>query len=187
MATRFVQPPARRSCTRARAHIRPAPSRTPPTAQVHATVRDPANAAKVAHLTGLDGAAERLKLFGADLLRAGSFDEALAGCAACVHTASPFFNQSDDPENELLRPAEDGTLNVMRSCARNGVKVVALTSSMAAVFVVPPGSSLPPKLADTWSDVEFMRSVGLHCAYPRGYRHEVWGVSAASQPAPVPV
>lgn len=37
------------------------------------------------------GAAERLQLFQADLMAPGSFDDAVAGCDAVVHCASPFM------------------------------------------------------------------------------------------------
>ena len=59
---------------------------------VDATVRDPANGDKVRHLTELEKAeGAELKLFAADLLVPGSFDEAMQGCELVMHTASPFF------------------------------------------------------------------------------------------------
>ena len=56
---------------------------------VHGTVRSLENREKVAHLEALPFAATRLKLFEADLLVDGSFDAAVAGCDAVLHTASP--------------------------------------------------------------------------------------------------
>ena len=98
---------------------------------VHATVR---SAEKAAFLLKLPGADERLKIFpGVDLLVDGAFDEAMAGCVACMHTASPFFSSHD--EAALLPPAIEGTRNVLRSCAKHGIKKVVLTSSTAAVYV----------------------------------------------------
>ncbi len=41
-------------------------------------------------LKALPGAAQRLRLFRADLLEPGSFDAAVAGCDHVLHTASPF-------------------------------------------------------------------------------------------------
>lgn len=52
--------------------------------------RDPTNEALVGPLKALPGAAQRLRLFRADLMEAGSFDEAVAGCDYVLHTASPF-------------------------------------------------------------------------------------------------
>lgn len=58
---------------------------------VHATCRDPRNRKAVGHLLSLPGAQEQLQLFAADLLRPGSFDEAVAGCTYVIHTASPYM------------------------------------------------------------------------------------------------
>ena len=104
---------------------------------VHATVRDPANAEKVGHLTSLEKTAgAELKLFAADLLDPGSFDEAMQGCELVMHTASPFFiSKPKNPEEELLRPAREGTRNVLESAGRiSTVKRVVLTSSVVAIY-----------------------------------------------------
>jgi nucleoside-diphosphate-sugar epimerase len=104
---------------------------------VHATVRDPANAEKVGHLTAIAEAAEaELKLFKADLLVPGSFDEPMQGCELVIHTASPFFiSRIKDPEEELIRPAREGTRNVLETANRiPTVKRVVLTSSVAAIY-----------------------------------------------------
>lgn len=44
---------------------------------------------KTEHLLALDGANERLKLFKGNLLEEGSFEQAIEGCDAVFHTASP--------------------------------------------------------------------------------------------------
>lgn len=102
---------------------------------VHGTVRSLVDPKKTDHLRALPGAAERLRLFEADLLRDGSFDEAIRGCRVVFHTASPFFMTNiTDPEEQLLKPAVQGTLNVLRAATAVGdVERVVLTSSMAAV------------------------------------------------------
>ncbi len=50
--------------------------------------------------------------------------------------ASPFITSNiKDPETELVKPARDGTLNVLESCARTAsVRHVVVTSSVAAVY-----------------------------------------------------
>ncbi|KAF7833716.1 cinnamoyl-CoA reductase 1-like [Senna tora] len=98
---------------------------------VKATVRDPNDPKKVEHLVKLEGAKERLKLMKADLLQEGSFDSAIEDCEGVFHTASPCINNS---KSELIDPAVNGTLNVLKSCAKSScVRRVVLTSSMAAV------------------------------------------------------
>lgn len=82
----------------------------------------------------LDGAKDRLKLFKANLLEEGSFDAEIAGCEGVFHTASPFFLETSNPQEDLIDPAVKGTLNVLRSCAKTpSVKRVILTSSEAAI------------------------------------------------------
>lgn len=92
---------------------------------VRATARDPA---KAAHLSGI------ADLVAADLACDDGWARAVDGCTYVMHVASPF--PLDDPadEQELIRPAVDGTLRVLRASAASGtVKRVVVTSSLAAV------------------------------------------------------
>ncbi|XP_071920538.1 tetraketide alpha-pyrone reductase 1-like isoform X2 [Coffea arabica] len=103
--------------------------------RVTGTVRDPENAKKVAHLWRLEGAKERLVLVKGDLMEEGSFDDAIMGCEGVFHTASPVLGRpASDPKAEILKPAVEGTLNVLRSCKKNPfLKRVVLTSSSSTV------------------------------------------------------
>ncbi|KAJ4819160.1 Phenylacetaldehyde reductase [Rhynchospora pubera] len=101
---------------------------------VRATVRDLSNSKKTDHLRALDGATERLHLFKADLLEEGSFDTAIEGCHGVFHTASPCQSTAADPKAELIDPAVNGTLNVLRSCSKYpSIKRIVVTSSINAV------------------------------------------------------
>ena len=105
--------------------------------KVHAAVRDPSDQAKVEHLNSIAEESEAdLKLFKADLLKSASFDEAVANCELIIHTASPFsITNVKDPEEELIRPAKEGTVNVLESVNRSAsAKRVVLTSSVVAVY-----------------------------------------------------
>lgn len=105
--------------------------------KVRATVRNPRDAAKVGHLRKLGNEFPgKLELFQADLLQDASFDEAMKGCGIVFHTASPFIARNiSDPEKQLIRPALEGTRNVLSSVNRtSSVRKVVLTSSIAAVF-----------------------------------------------------
>ena len=67
-------------------------------ATVHAAVRDPQNANKVAHLKALAEAAPgTLTLFAGDLMEPGSYADAMAGCGIVFHTASPFSRKGTAP------------------------------------------------------------------------------------------
>lgn len=104
---------------------------------VHGTVRDPGKKKGMEHLTKLAEAHPgKLKLFKADLLAQGSYDAAMQGCELVMHTASPFVISGFTDANEaLVRPAVEGTRNVLESANRvASVKRVVLTSSVAATY-----------------------------------------------------
>jgi len=77
---------------------------------------------------------DRLVIEEADLLKAGSFDKAFSGCSYVVHVASPIVQATKDPINDLVKPAVEGTQNVLNSCEKSGtVRRVVVTSSVGAV------------------------------------------------------
>src|SRR5205823_12929193 len=81
---------------------------------VRTTVRSTGNTAKVAPLRAMrDRHPGRLELFEADLLADGSFDEAMKGCEAVFHVASPFFmpEKIKDGQRDMVEPALLGTRN----------------------------------------------------------------------------
>jgi dihydroflavonol-4-reductase len=76
-----------------------------------------------------------LEFIHADLTRDAGWDQAAAGCDFILHIASPFPTEAPKDENELIRPAREGTLRVLRAAQRAGVKRVVLVSSLAAITV----------------------------------------------------
>ncbi|XP_066373818.1 cinnamoyl-CoA reductase 1-like [Miscanthus floridulus] len=122
------------------------------------TVRDPGDA-KNAHLPGLDGAAERLRLFKADLLDYGSVAAAIAGCDGVFHVACPVPDYAlTDPEVELLAPAVTGTMNALRACSEAEVKRVVVVSSLSAVMIKPEWDECKVMDESCWSDVNLCRT-----------------------------
>lgn len=104
--------------------------------EVRGTVRDPQDSVKTAHLRALPGA-ERLTLMAADLTDPDPFT-AQADVDAILHLASPYVINVADPQRDLVDPAVQGTLSMLRAAAANPrVKRVVLTSSMAAVTDSP--------------------------------------------------
>lgn len=125
---------------------------------VHGTVR---NKNKSSHLKELPNS-ERLHLFEADLLVEGSFDKAFEGCSGVFHTASPFFFSGvTDPETQMLKPAIDGTLSVLRSvCRTPTIKRVIVTSSLAAI-IVGNYEQDHEFTEEDWSDENLQRSANM--------------------------
>ena len=104
---------------------------------VRATVRDPDKPKGLEHLHALAEAHPgKLTLHRADLLDQGSFTVAMRGCELVIHTASPFLvGGIRDAEQQLVRPALEGTRNVLSSVNETGsVTRVVLTSSVAAIY-----------------------------------------------------
>jgi dihydroflavonol-4-reductase len=109
--------------------------------EVTGTVRDPGDTARLSFLTGMAGA-ERLRLVAADLTEADPFT-AHADVDAVLHMASPYVVDAADPQRDLVDPAVNGTLAMLRAArARPRVRRVVLTSSMAAVTDEPDGRTL---------------------------------------------
>ncbi|KAA8535917.1 hypothetical protein F0562_028395 [Nyssa sinensis] len=127
------------------------------------TVRDPGNDKKLGHLWRLEGAKERLRLVRADLMEEGSFDDAIMGCHGVFHTASPVLGRPpSDPKAEILKPAIEGTLNVLSSCKKNpSLKRVVLTSSSSTVRVRDDFDTSVPLDESSWSSLQLCESLKI--------------------------
>ncbi|RDW90921.1 hypothetical protein BP5796_02086 [Coleophoma crateriformis] len=66
----------------------------------------------------------------ADLLKDEGWTEAAEGCTYVLHVASPFPAIAPNHENDLIIPARDGTLRVLRAAHDAGVERVVMTSSV---------------------------------------------------------
>ncbi|KFK31031.1 hypothetical protein AALP_AA6G059100 [Arabis alpina] len=124
---------------------------------VHGTVRD-SDDEKYAHLKKLEKADEKLKLFKAELLDYTSLQSAIAGCSGVFHIASPVpSNIVPNPDVEVISPAVDGTLNVLKACVEANVKRVVYVSSAAALAMNPMWSKDQVLDESCWSDQEYCR------------------------------
>ncbi|CAK8577871.1 unnamed protein product [Lathyrus sativus] len=125
---------------------------------VNTTVRDPDNSKKVSHLVALKSLGE-LNLFKAELTVEGDFDASIAGCELVFQLATPVNFASQDPENDMIKPAVNGVLNVLKACAKaKEVKRVILTSSAAAVTINELKGGDHVMDETNWSDVEFLNA-----------------------------
>jgi nucleoside-diphosphate-sugar epimerase len=103
--------------------------------QVRTTVRNLKREADVRTMLRNGGAEAngRLSFVAADLTNDAGWAEAVAGCEYVLHVASPLPAAVPKNEDELIVPARDGALRVLRAARDAGVKRVVLTSSFAAV------------------------------------------------------
>ena len=87
---------------------------------VRATVRNLGRENALRAMLEVGGAepGERLSLFAADLERDEGWAEACGSCDHVLHVASPFPAGVPKDENELIRPARDGALRVLRVARR---------------------------------------------------------------------
>ena len=103
--------------------------------RVRTTVRSLTREGDVRAMLKAGGAVpgEALSFAAADLTSDAGWPEAVAGCAFVLHVASPFPAGAPKHEDELIVPARDGALRVLRAARDAGVRRLVLTSSFAAV------------------------------------------------------
>lgn len=123
--------------------------------QVRTTVRDLKREAGVRSLLKQGGTepGDRLSFFAANLQSDAGWPEAVTGCDYVLHIASPFPAEVPKHEDELIVPARDGALRVLRAARNAGVKRVVMTSSFAAVGYGHPPQSQPFNESD-WTNLE---------------------------------
>jgi nucleoside-diphosphate-sugar epimerase len=103
--------------------------------QVRTTVRSLKREGEVRAMLKTGGAepGDRLSFAVADLEHDAGWPQAVAGCDYVLHIASPFPDRLPKHEDELIVPAREGALRVLRAARDAGVKRVVLTSSFAAI------------------------------------------------------
>jgi nucleoside-diphosphate-sugar epimerase len=87
----------------------------------------------------------------ANLLEDAGWPQAIGGCDYVLHMASPFPLGIPAHENDLIVPAREGTLRVLRLARDAGVRRVVLTSSFAAIGYGHRPRTVPFSEAD-WTD-----------------------------------
>ncbi|CDG83531.1 SDR family oxidoreductase [Janthinobacterium agaricidamnosum] len=147
---------------------------------VRTTLRSLSREAAIrAMLVPVVDAGDKLTFHGADLTSDAGWDAAMAGCDYVLHVASPLGGDGTKDPDELIIPARDGTLRVLRAATRAGVKRVVMTSSTAAscppqrgpdsfndetVWSNPDDRNLPPyrksKILSEMAAWDFMRTHG---------------------------
>jgi dihydroflavonol-4-reductase len=93
----------------------------------------------------------QLSFVAADLSSDDGWAAAVADCDYVLHVASPFPPAKPKDENDVIVPAVEGTLRVLRAASDTGVRRVVVTSSFAAIGYSPKVSGLPYDESD-WTD-----------------------------------
>jgi dihydroflavonol-4-reductase len=120
---------------------------------VRTTVRDLAKEPGLRAQLARGGADGELKVLVADLKSDDGWREAVDGCDYVLHVASPTLTSVPRHEDEMIVPARDGVLRVLRAARDSGVQRVVLTSAIGAVAYGHPDREQPFTEAD-WSDVD---------------------------------
>jgi nucleoside-diphosphate-sugar epimerase len=120
---------------------------------VRATLRDPAREGEVRAMVGSQvEIGERMSVFPADLTADAGWQEAVAGCDYVLHVASPFPPVQPKDPDELIAPARDGTVRVLRASLDAGVRRIVITSSVAAVRNAGAGPAERELTEADWTD-----------------------------------
>ena len=97
-------------------------------------------------------AGDRLTVVTADLGADAGWADAVAGCGGVLHVASPFPPEQPKDPDELIVPARDGALRVIKASLAAGVERIVMTSSVAAVRHGRPASADKPYTEEDWTD-----------------------------------
>jgi dihydroflavonol-4-reductase len=113
--------------------------------QVRATVRNLNRESAVRAMLKAGGQepGDSLSFFAADLESNAGWWEAAAGCDYVMHVASPIPVNAPKHEDDLIVPAREGTLRVLRASRDANVKRVVLTSSCGAIYYGHPPRKAP--------------------------------------------
>ncbi|HEX2358773.1 MAG TPA: aldehyde reductase [Solirubrobacterales bacterium] len=120
--------------------------------RVRTTIRDLAREAALRErLAAVVDPGDRLSVVAADLSEDAGWTEAVDGVPLVLHVASPFPPAQPKDPDELIVPAREGTLRVLRAALDAGARRVVVTSSVAAIRnpAVPPER---PLTEEDWTD-----------------------------------
>lgn len=122
--------------------------------RVRTTVRSASRKADVLGMLKTGGAepGDDLSFAVADLMADAGWAASVAGCDYVLHVASPFPFGVPKHEDDLIVPAREGALRVLRAARDAGVKRVVLTSSFAAIGYGQPPAGGRPFTEENWTD-----------------------------------
>ena len=127
---------------------------------VRGTIRTEAQGRNVRDMLSKYANTSQLEMVRADLLKDEGWKETVSGCDVVLHLASPFPSEEPKDENDLILPAREGTVRVLRAAHAAGVKRIVVVSSVAAVTGGHEGENKTFDESD-WTTIE------KSAAYPK--------------------
>lgn len=125
---------------------------------VRATVRSEGHQKNVLETLSKHLDASKLEFALADLSRDEGWIEVVQGCNGVIHVASPYLAVNPKDENEMIIPARDGTLRVVKAAQVEGIRRVVMLSSVVAISSGHEGENRTFDEND-WSDLKKTDSV----------------------------
>ncbi|MGL4490478.1 MAG: SDR family oxidoreductase [Rhizobiaceae bacterium] len=120
---------------------------------VRGTVRSVAKADKVRATLAKHCDVSKLEFVEADLMSDAGWAEATKGVYGVLHVASPFIIEVPKDENELIGPAVNGTMRVLKAAIEAGAKRFVQTSSVAAIMAGHGFDRTKPFTEDDWTNL----------------------------------
>ena len=96
-------------------------------------------------------AKDNLEFCELDLSSDKGWDKAMEDCEYVLHVASPFVIAEPKDENEMIKPAVEGSLRALNAAKKAGIKKVVLTSSAVAMAGDKKKNHLTQ---ESWTDVK---------------------------------
>ena len=123
--------------------------------RVRTTVRSSKREADVLAMLRAGGTepGDALSFAHADLMADAGWPQAVAGCDYILHVASPFPPGVPKHEDDLIVPAREGALRVLRAARDAGVRRVVITSSFAAVGYSQTPIAGRPFTEENWTNL----------------------------------
>ncbi|OMO70242.1 NAD-dependent epimerase/dehydratase [Corchorus capsularis] len=128
---------------------------------IHASIYPGSDPTHLFSLPGANSPSVNLQIYEADILDSSAVAKAVDGCQGVFHVASPCsLEDPKDPDKELVRPAVQGTLNVLEAARAAKVRRVVITSSISAIVPNPNWNPETNGAFDetSWTDLEYCKS-----------------------------
>jgi dihydroflavonol-4-reductase len=119
--------------------------------QVRGTLRSLARSQNIEQviMSHVTDAQTRLSFVECDLLNDSGWDQAMEGADYVIHSASPFLAYLPKDEDDIVKPAVEGTLRVLAAANKHSIQRVVLTSSVAAALY---GDDITAQTELSWSN-----------------------------------